>query len=206
MKGISTLIGACILLLSSIALAGGQDVANAQPTDEPPITPPPAIYAMTGFYFGLHTGVAIPGGDSVFENEAKTGFGVGGQAGYKYGNYRFEGGIDYFRNTFRSNTNAHSNMMAYMSNIYYDFPWSGSFQPIIGFGLGIVDPWETITTTATARHVISGDVKFAYQGMIGLAFRCTSHFVVDFRYRIFGWGGSDDAYMHILEAGVSYYL
>ncbi len=206
MKRISALLGAFTLLFSSISFAGGQDAAGQQQNNEPPITPPPAIYSMTGFYFGMHAGVAIPGGDSSFENQAKTGFGLGGQAGYKYGNYRFEGGIDYFRNCFKASSQSHSSMMAYMGNIYYDFPWSGSLQPILGFGIGVIDPWATITTNVNQARVISGDAKFAYQGMVGLAYRCTSHFVIDARYRILGWGGDDDAYMHILEGGVSYYM
>lgn len=156
------------------------------------------------FYAGLHTGVAIvpdtsaeeligPNQDYSFD----TGFGVGGYAGYRFGNgIRLEGEYTYRRAgiddvcsagicvsrqdpSFSGSIDAHS----FMANLLYEHRFAQKWLPYVGGGAGLV--LADVEVSGGNVGIFSADdsvAGLAFQFMAGVGYEINPKFVVSAGY------------------------
>ncbi len=154
-----------------------------------------------GPYIGIHGGIAIPNNNMVIGGSGRLNVGpdAGAQVGYQVGNIRLEGAFTFFNNATNFN-NVDLRMTTLMANGYYDFNVNSWVAPFLGVGLGWVHEW----TTQNQFPVNSPENnEFAYQGIVGIRFHATRHFVVDVDYHRLEWSDGNGA-QNLVETGLSY--
>ena len=172
------------LLLATAALVALPALAQAQ-------SPDPGFYigGQGGLNWMFNSTVNPPGPVNNINLAPQTGWAAGGVIGYDFIGPRVE-----LEGMFRQN-NANVNFTAggtgfggfgvniqqtsVMANVLYDFA-QGSFTPYIGAGAGVA------FINASAFGVPSNTPQFAYQGMLGLAYRIDSNWRVNLEGRYFG--------------------
>ncbi|TXL72750.1 OmpA family protein [Vineibacter terrae] len=146
--------------LVAAALVAAPFAANAQ------VTP------MPGFYIGAMGGVNFLHMPTLGSTKEKTGFAVGGVAGYDFVGPRVELEFLYRQNKAKG---VGKNMYQYapMVNVLYDFMPDSMVTPYLGIGAG-VNIWE---------YAWVSTADFAMQGIAGLSLRMTDGFFANLDYR-----------------------
>jgi opacity protein-like surface antigen len=129
------------------------------------------------------------------EASFKTGFGVGGELGYKFGPFRLAGEIEYRDNDYddlgqkggaKQGVGGSYSSLALMFNGYYDFENRSSFTPFLIAGIGGAN-LDTGNTSGGGITIPSGDSwQFAYQVGAGVGWEFAPAWVLDISYRFFG--------------------
>lgn len=157
-------------------------------------------YPKQGWYVGLGGGVgfqqdsdAIIGGiTNVMEFDP--GFVLNGNVGYGFENQlRPEFEVSYRRNnvdavsgTGSGTNNGHEDALAFMGNLFYDFDTRSGLTPYIGAGAG-----AALVAADNAGFVVGGTtlnsqpLRFAYQGIAGLAYEISERLDISADYRYF---------------------
>ena len=181
------------LALTTVAFAAGANVSTA--------------ISNPGFYVGAQGGVAIPDDSNV-----NTGFDVGGQAGYRFGNgFRVEEAFNYLRQGINFGTfnpvdvSVHLNTYTLMTNGYYDFNTGTKFIPYLGAGIGLSHNSVTVSDDNNSVSVSNGN-HFAAQGIAGVAYQLTKAVAFDVQYRNLYAHDAAVQDNNIIEAGVNYYF
>lgn len=207
MKKLVTLTAAVGLAFSASAFAQTNQKTDAN-------TSLPAI-SIPGFYVGAHGGVAIPDNEGV-----DTGFDIGGQVGYRFGNgFRLEEAFSYYRQNvpvpsevskeIGADVSSHVNTYTVMTNGYYDFNTGTNFIPYVGAGIGLLH--DSVATSISAEGVsadtsASNGTNFAIQGIAGVAYQFNKNVAVDVQYRHLYSGDALIQHNNIVEAGLNYYF
>jgi opacity protein-like surface antigen len=166
-----------LTILITFAAIAGASVASAQ-----------GMYASVigGVNFTHDGEFAGVGVDSEFD----TGYVVGGNVGYDFGDYRLEGEISYRANDLDNIggfdfSPSSITTTALMANAFYDFDTGSPFVPYAGVGLGV--GFSTLELLG-----IEGDVTaFAYQFILGGAYGMTDALELTLDYRYFSMGSPD---------------
>ena len=176
-------------LLTATFLTAMSSVALAQGYQHP-----------KGFYVGAALGANfLTDSDlkgSGINNEAEFKIGPVGliSLGYGYGNglrteieggYR-NNGVDKITGPGASGGNGRFHAYSLMLNALYDINTGTPFTPYLGAGIGwaIVDPSGVKTLNGT-RSVNDSDNRFAYQGILGVAYSLTPQWKLSLDYRYF---------------------
>jgi len=147
-----------------------------------------------GWYVGADTGLnLVPSEkfkddvDGKFKLKNDQGFGLLGEAGYAFGQYRVEGELGWRYNSSNrlDNKSATGNQQAYdlFVNGLYDFKTGTAFTPFVGAGIGGVDLIAGKISNGTDT-VKNNDFAFAYQGIAGVSYALTQNLDLkaDYRY------------------------
>lgn len=185
---------------ADIAFAGKSDVTGA----------------TTGFQkYSFNSGVDMVLG---WEPDALKTPGVGDVRLELQGGYHAFG-LDAVKAGIVTNTNPDGDMKALtgMANIYYDFDTGSAFTPFIGAGAGIAH--VTIPKGNGLGNTGGADDRFAYQGMLGVAYTSPAmpqtDWTIDYRYLALDGpsfqtaGGDikiDNVSASALEAGFRYHF
>jgi opacity protein-like surface antigen len=163
--------------------------ADGTEISAPPLAGP-YVSAGAGPDFKPDIGLNIDGSHAT--STWKTGYGLFLAAGYKWDfGLRVEGEYSYRQATVRTfNTNiwygSHFDNSA-MLNVLYDVPTGTNFIPYIGFGGGGSHiSWADNFRAIGSPFIYDGSgIKFAYQGIVGIAYAITPRIdlTVDYRYK-----------------------
>jgi opacity protein-like surface antigen len=169
------------------------EAESAGTSAEMPSTPLAGPYFAVGAGpdFKPDTGLSIDGAHAT--STWKSGYGLLLAAGYKWDfGLRVEGEYSYREDHVRSfNTNpwfgAHWDNSA-MINVLYDVPTGIGFMPYIGFGGGGSHiSWGDNFRARTPPVIYDGsNLKFAWQGIVGVAYAITPKIDLTLDYRIKG--------------------
>lgn len=153
---------------------------------------------LKGWYTGGHLGFNVPSND---DNTVKTGFNIGGQVGYDFNPIRVEGAYTYYRNNAKDG-DGHLNLHTWMANAYYDFMPNSAFDPYVGAGIG----WAYFNERS-GDGVSDSTNRFAYQGIVGLAYHVNANWALDANYHIQSWTNNENnAFYNIFNLGLNYYF
>ncbi len=126
--------------------------------------------------------------------EFTTGWGVGGSAGYAWGNgIRTEGEIAYRRSNVDDVTgtgsgpfnNGELNNISFMGNALYDFDTGTPFTPYLGAGIGGSIVHADEISTVNTRTLDGEKLAFAYQGIAGVSAALDDNWSASVDYRYF---------------------
>ena len=151
-----------------------------------------------GPYVGVHGGIAVPSGTD--SGQLNTGPVVGAEGGYRIGNIRVEGALDFYSNSLDANSKEALRMTTVMGNVYYDFKFGAVVVPFVGAGVGWLHSWLTDESYRITRPE---DNEFAYQVMAGMNFTVTQRTDIGVDYRHLGWTDGNGS-ENIFEASVNY--
>jgi opacity protein-like surface antigen len=150
----------------------------------------PAAAANQQVYFSLRAGEVFPeDADSSASTgpysisgkaEYDTGYFVGGAVGLGFAhNFRVGEEIGYSHADAKHDDDADASSLAFMTNLFFDFPTQGAIKPYVGVGVG----------GALDRLNIEGyddsEFVFAYQARAGLAFQINPHLLLNVGYKYF---------------------
>jgi len=189
--------GMASLGLAANALAGGPDhVASAN---------------NSGFYAGVHGGVADAGGQSSGYNQfLDTGYNAGAQVGYRFNkNFRAEVAATYMRQKMENSlllNDANLDTTMLMANGYYDIDLGSAFVPFVGAGIGYYHQADAFKVDNNTTLASSLDDQFAYQGIAGVAYHINKNVSVDAAYHYVGWTNNDGAHQNLFNVGLNYYF
>lgn len=157
-------------------------------------------YKIDGFYIGAVSGVNFRNPD--YHKKVYPGFLVGAYSGYKfYNNLRLEGELAFRRNEIKRTNRLHKgydSTLSCMANLIYDFNLCSKWTPFLGMGLGYAYN-DLKVGLPISPSFLGGQVTyfrrshdFAYQGIVGIAYRITSKIDLDLQYRYMHTGVSLD--------------
>lgn len=168
-------------------------------------------FSADGTYFSINTGLAKPNDSSASDSSSAPGLTMdfnyttepvaGVALGYKAGELRFEGELEYQKSDFdelKVSYGASNESLAlsgdvtatsFLVNGYYDFATGGKFTPYITAGiggarLGINDVTVSAPGYGTAT-VRDSDYVFAYQIGAGVGYTINERVILDLKYRYF---------------------
>jgi opacity protein-like surface antigen len=202
-KLLSPMFCTFLLLFSMTAYAGELDIDPDfnQPIEQPNL--------LQGYFFGIHSGIALP---SNFKAYVKNGYTLGGLVGYRNTNYRTAIALSFFKHNFKSTaipavpSNASYNLFTAMANFFYDFNYDGIVIPFVGAGIGYLNVWRNKCPLPNVTcHRFPVGNKFAYQGIVGLGLQLGC-FRLSARYRYFRFVHSYSFCENIFDAVLSFYL
>jgi opacity protein-like surface antigen len=156
----------------------------------------------------------------------KTGYGIAGAFGYRYGDFRVEGEIMYGRSdadhvTFSGaggDVSGYYDMWGGTANFYYDIPTGTKFSPYVGAGLGGTHfSANDITLSVGFPPTHGSNTLFTYKLMAGVSWALTDQWRFLLGYRFMGMGEQDyetggiplqgDAIQtHAVNVGVQFYF
>lgn len=159
----------------------------------------PALADTQGWYAGAQVG--YNGVQKMSDHGAKAefdpGFGVGGQVGYGWGQFRLEGELGYRLNDVdkvrasgvSESGKGHISATTLMLNALYDFDTGTNWVPYVGVGIGgaYLDASKIKgRSTGYDVRVDDSDFVFAYQGIVGLGYEFTPNLTIRGDYRFLG--------------------
>lgn len=158
-----------------------------------------AIEVGDGLYVSAFGGIAgVPNNinkDGFNHVRYKAGFDAGGAFGYQSGPFRYEVDATYIRAAVKNfklrgvdvdPASGHSDAMAVMANINYDFYIRQPVvAPFLGFGIGFARVSANINSDNSQEFRPDADYSIAFQGNAGLKANLTSNISVNVAYRYF---------------------
>ncbi len=151
-----------------------------------------------GWYAGGEAGLNLAP-QAKFEDGVKTwrntqdpGYGLLGQVGYGFGQYRLEGEIGWRSNSIDKVKTAAGSFsgggslgaLDVMANAYYDVPTGTAFTPYLGAGVGGVDVNASKIRGNGVTYTNDDNFVFGYQGIAGVAYAINDQLSLkaDYRY------------------------
>jgi opacity protein-like surface antigen len=137
--------------------------------------------------------ISDPFGSITGETEFDVGYLVNGGIGYKFGNIRAEGVIQYQDNDIDTMSffgvdipvDGDISSLAFMVNGYYDFDMGSPFVPFITGGIGWAQVEANDVVIAGIPAVDSDDSVFAWQIGLGVGYALNAQASLDLAYRYF---------------------
>lgn len=175
------------------------------------LTVPAAALAADGFYVGVGAGLNMTrDADTSFSGGALDGTSTDmdfnrGFAGTLSGGYKFSNGLRTelelgLRNNavdnFGGDASGRVRSLSLMGNVLYDINTGTAFTPYLGAGLGYARVKASGINGAgaiAAVNVDDSDSKFAYQGIVGVAYNFNPNLALTLDYRYMGTGSPDFA-------------
>lgn len=156
----------------------------------------------------------------------KTGWGIAGGPGYRYGDFRVEAEILYGRSdadhvSFSGgggDLSGYYDMWGITANFYYDIPTGTKFRPYVGAGLGGTRFTANDITLAGGFPPTHGaNILFTYKLMAGISYALSDAWRILLGYRFMGMGEQDyetggiplrgnSIQTHAVQVGIQFYF
>ncbi|MBW7850366.1 MAG: OmpA family protein [Rhodospirillales bacterium] len=148
-----------------------------------------------GWYMGAQLGLTLAqdtsaagSGVPTISTDYDPGYGILGQVGYGFGQWRVEGELGWRTNEVDTVNGADGSgdlrATSLMGNLYYDFMPESRFSPYLGVGLGGANVSAKDFSSAGVQLVDDDDTVFAYQGIVGASYELDRNLSIkaDYRY------------------------
>lgn len=154
-----------------------------------------------GLYIGGNLGLTNPS-----NAYANVGGDLGVQLGYRFDkNFRAELASSFMANQSNIYGDRYLYTGLFMLNGYYDFYTGTAVTPLLGAGLGYMSQ-EVDETYGNDDYELASDSGFAYQGIVGLAFKLNKNFALDLTYHYVTSTNKDLISQNLFNLGFNYYL
>jgi len=146
-----------------------------------------------GWYAGAETGLNLAPTESFKTVNGKEkvstnpGFGLVGDVGYAFGAVRVEGELGWRYNSADKVAGKDSKGDLQpgdlFTNVLYDIHTGTAWTPYLGAGIGAVDTFANKISHQGTTLTDDNDIKFAYQGIVGVSYALNSNLSVNADYR-----------------------
>ncbi len=157
-----------------------------------------AFAGNDGWYFSAGAGLnmapetTLKAGNGTYKSDQNAGFGLEGEVGYGFGNFRIGeevgwlyNGVDTVKSAAGSSGgNGSLQAVPLMTNLHYDIPTGTRWIPTVGVGVGYVDVIADSIRGNGAGGISGNGWAPAAQGLLGLGYRVDDNLTIgaDYRY------------------------